>query len=113
MTAKLLMRRKRMRKDVEKTQRRVRGVESNDAPLSRWKATLFRGNGQNYQSQARLVDHLMTDNINAARTFMGTFRYIDDILSADNPSFERYVKLVGNNEACVRQMYPDYLSLPE
>jgi hypothetical protein len=42
---------------------------------------------------------------------MGVFRYIDDILSADNPVFERYVKLGGDSGACVRQMYPDYLSL--
>jgi hypothetical protein len=64
-----------------------------------------------YAHEARLVDHLTTDNTNAARTFAGTFRYTGDTLSADNPSFGRYVKLVGNNEACVRQVYPDYLSL--
>lgn len=65
-----------------------------------------------YAHEARLIDYLLTtDNINTARAFVGTFRYIDDILSADNPSFEKYVKLVGDNGECVRQMYPDYLSL--
>jgi hypothetical protein len=53
----------------------------------------------------------MTDDIDTARAFMGTFRYIDDVLSVDNPTFERYVKLVGGNGECLRQMYPDYLSL--
>jgi hypothetical protein len=53
----------------------------------------------------------MHKDIQLARRFMGTFRYIDDVMSVDNPAFEDYIKLIGEDKPCVRQMYPDYLLL--
>lgn len=64
-----------------------------------------------YSHEARLIDQLRREDVQRARRFLGTFRYIDDVLSVDNPAFEDYVKLVGEDRTCVRQMYPDYLLL--
>jgi hypothetical protein len=64
-----------------------------------------------YKHEAQLIDRLMREDIQQARRFLGTFRYIDDLLSADNPRFEEFVRLVGEERVITHQMYPDYLLL--
>ncbi len=52
----------------------------------------------------------MLEDLEAARAFAHTFRYIDDILSISNPRFEQHATLVGGTPADL-PIYPDTLSL--
>ena len=58
-----------------------------------------------------MMNRLKLTNIQVARSFFESYRYIDDILSIDNPSFDNYVKLADgqNQPAPEQQIYPDFL----
>lgn len=64
-----------------------------------------------YAFEAKAMDNLMITDINAARAFVGTFRYIDDIFSGDNHDFEHYVQLVNHAPPTHQAIYPPYLQL--
>lgn len=65
-----------------------------------------------YAYEARAMDTAMVMDIDAARRFIGTFRFIDDILSCDNPDFEQYVRIVdGATPTVTHPIYPAYLLL--
>jgi hypothetical protein len=63
-----------------------------------------------YIPESRFIDQLTTANINLARTFIGTFRYIDDILTTDNPVFNQHIHL-NNQPRPQTAIYPPYLLL--
>lgn len=67
-----------------------------------------------YAYEARAMDRIMyeEENMEAARRFVGTFRFIDDILSCDNPEFEQYVRIVDTDAPTTTSpIYPSYLLL--
>ena len=47
------------------------------------------------------------------RKFVGSFRYIDDILSEDNPNFDRFVRVEGSegHDQAEDVIYPPFLEL--
>jgi len=54
------------------------------------------------------MDTLSTTDLNLARAFFGSYRYIDDTLSVDIDSF---VRLTGDHEPSNPPIYPDFLLL--
>ncbi len=67
-----------------------------------------------YAFEAQAMDRqVRSGNIAHARDFIGTFRYIDDILSVDNPDFGKSVRLVGSDNQVDDAIYPEFLSLNE
>lgn len=64
-----------------------------------------------YAHEARTMDRLMHEDINKARGFLGTFRYIDDILAADNPHLEHLIHIEGEHRDITHPIYPPFLSL--
>lgn len=65
-----------------------------------------------YAYEARAIDTLMVFDRKAAERFVGTFRFIDDILSCDNPAFEQYVRIVdADAPTATYPIYPANLLL--
>lgn len=64
-----------------------------------------------YAHEARTMDRLMNEDMVKARAFLGTFRYIDDILTADNPYLEELVHIDGEHRHIPHPIYPSFLSL--
>lgn len=60
--------------------------------------------------EATAMDDLMFDDLQKARCFSQTLRYIDDILSRNNPHFEEFVTVNGS-DAVARPIYPPSLTL--
>jgi hypothetical protein len=55
------------------------------------------------------MDKLMQEDITKARQYIGTFRYIDDILTIDNPHLKENINTTSNvNNTSI---YPPYLEL--
>jgi len=65
-----------------------------------------------YDKESASMDTLCTTDLNLARTFFGSYRYIDDTLSIDNPHFDSFVRLTGDHEPSNPPIYPDFL-LPD
>jgi hypothetical protein len=66
-----------------------------------------------YPHEARAMDRLRRSNPSTARLFAGTCRYIDDILSADHPTFSSFVRLVDQPDRLQVEtpIYPAFLGL--
>jgi hypothetical protein len=66
-----------------------------------------------YPHEARAMDRIKHVNPSTARLFAGTCRYIDDILSADHPSFSSFVRLVDEPDRpqVETPIYPEFLGL--
>ena len=73
-----------------------------------------------YAKESKAMDDLFNPNRPAntnhhelAMSFSATYRYIDDILSIDNPAFDAHVRLVGAEHDLPghQHIYPDFLSL--
>jgi hypothetical protein len=66
-----------------------------------------------YPHEARAMDRLVRNGSpQVARRFAGTCRYIDDVLSPDNPGFRKFVQLAGEpNEQVTDPIYPAFLAL--
>jgi hypothetical protein len=65
-----------------------------------------------FMYEARTVDQATARDPEEVRRFVGTCRYIDDILSVDNTSFRSYVNIVGQPPSAT-PIYPDFLALNE
>jgi len=52
-----------------------------------------------YDKESASMDTLSTTDLNLARAFFGSYRYIDDTLSIDNPHFDSFVRLTGDYES--------------
>jgi hypothetical protein len=63
-----------------------------------------------YRYETKFIDRLMQENITEAQQYLGTFRFIDDVLSVDNPHFEQHVKIAESNDP-QDPIYPNYLAL--
>ena len=59
--------------------------------------------------ESTFIDKLMQENITKARQYIGTFRYIDDILTIDNPHFSSIINTTTNQNNT--SIYPPYLEL--
>jgi len=60
-----------------------------------------------YDKESASMDTLCTTDLNLARTFFGSYRYIDDTLSSiDNPHFDSFVRLTGDHEPSNPPIYP-------
>ena len=46
-----------------------------------------------YRKESTAMDQIASTNTQLAQSFFGTYRYIDDILSVDNPNFDSFVRL--------------------
>jgi len=67
-----------------------------------------------YRKESVAMDLLSTVNIALARKFIGTFRFIDDILSCDNPLFKNFVFLKDRpHHVPIRAIYPTFLQLSQ
>jgi hypothetical protein len=69
-----------------------------------------------YRPEAQAMDRLQQQDINSARSFATTCRYIDDIISADNPSFADHVMLTNATAAgrdIADPIYPPFLLLKQ
>jgi hypothetical protein len=67
-----------------------------------------------YAPESRFVDHLTSTTPSLARQFIGTFRFIDDILQVDNPTFSQHVHLTTvPTHQPARPIYPPYLQLQQ
>lgn len=49
-----------------------------------------------YPKESKFMDYLARVNLQLARRFLGTFRFIDDLFSSDNPYFKKHVLLEGS-----------------
>ena len=59
--------------------------------------------------ESTFIDKLMQEDITKARQYIGTFRYIDDILTIDNPHFSSIINTTTNENNT--SIYPPYLEL--
>jgi hypothetical protein len=68
-----------------------------------------------YRPEAQAMDRLMATDIALARRFASTCRYIDDILSLDNPGFAAHVSLVNATDPnpAHEPIYPEFLLLKQ
>jgi hypothetical protein len=64
-----------------------------------------------FRYEAQAMDKMMRSSLSRARGFAGTCRYIDDIMSRDNPFFEAHVSLVGEARSKPDPIYPPFLAL--
>jgi len=64
-----------------------------------------------YDKESASMDTLSTTDLNLARAFFGSYRYIDDTLSTNNPHFDSFVRLTGDHEPSNPPIYPDFLLL--
>jgi hypothetical protein len=64
-----------------------------------------------YKKESTAMDRIASTNPALAQSFFGTYRYIDDILSADNPNFDSFVRLTDGEEPPNPPIYPDFLLL--
>jgi hypothetical protein len=66
-----------------------------------------------YPKEAKFMDEIARHSLALARRFIGSFRFIDDIMSCDNPSFSQHVLLenVPSDITTNSKIYPPFLLL--